>query len=156
MITPLNSLQLSKLLYKDKHSRKHFRGILARGKVPKAINKFPSFYILNTDYYWKKGIHWIVIGFFKDYTLWFDSFGLSPILYNFPFIVQQKGKLLLQNTLQLQSLNSSACGYYCVYIIYFLCREKPLSEILQHFSKSNKNWNDKYVYNFVKNLAKNE
>ena len=151
MIPALNTLQIKKIL--SAHAKKSFRNITARGKLPTVIHNFPSFYLINTDYYYSKGVHWLFIGFFKKYTLFFDSFGLSPVYYNFPIIVKQRGVPLVQNTLKLQG-KSSACGYYCIYFIYFLSRGFEFYEILQHFSKSNRKLNDKYVYNFVKNLQK--
>ena len=152
MIEPLDSLKIKKILYNDHFSRKYFRNISARGKLPRVIKTYPSFYILNTDFYYKPGLHWLLLCFFEEYTIFFDSFGLSPVYYNFPILVKQNSNTLVQSTLRLQSLDSSACGYYCIYFIYFLSRNIPFTEILKHFSKSNKIWNDKYVYNFIKNL----
>lgn len=152
MIPALNTVEIKKIL--NIHAEKSFRNISARGKLPRLIKKFPSFYVVNTDYYYKRGIHWLVIGFFKKYTLFFDSFGLSPVYYNFPIIVKHRGVPLVQNTLRLQSFKSSACGYYCIYFIYFLIRGHKLVDIVEHFSKTNKSLNDKHVYNFVKKLEK--
>ena len=152
MIPALNSQEIRKIL--KIHAKKSFREISARGRLPKLIKKFPAFYVINTDYYYEAGIHWLVIGFFKKYTIFIDSFGLSPVYYNFPLIVKRRGVPLVQNTQRLQSFKSSACGYYCIYFIYFLIRGHKLFDIVQRFSKTNRSLNDKLVFNFVKKLKK--
>ena len=119
MIPALNAGEIGRIL--RIHAKKTFRNIAARGKLPVNINKFPSFYLINTDYYYESGVHWVFIGFFEKFTLFFDSFGLSPVYYNYPIIVKQKGVPLIQSTKKLQG-RSSACGYYCIYFIYFLSR----------------------------------
>ena len=154
MIKPLDTIQIENILYNDIPSRKFFRSIRSRGRLPGVVKTRPSFYIINTDYYYKQGLHWLLVAFFEDYTIFFDSFGLSPVLYNYPLLVRQGGRPLIQNTQQLQSLTSSACGYYCIYFIYFLSRGECFTKILKDFSKTNKTWNDRYVYYFVKNLVK--
>ena len=154
MIEPLDGLEISKLLNKDRYTKKIFRSVTARGRLPQSVKKLPSVYVINTDYYFQKGKHWVFIAFFSKYTLFFDSFGINPIYYNFPQIVKRAGAPLILNTLSLQSQSSSACGYYCIYFIYFLSRGKTLNEILGHFSKTNKKWNDMYVFHFVRKLGK--
>ena len=154
MIEPLDGLEIANLLKKDRYTKKIFRSVTARGKLPQSVKKLPSVYVINTDYYFQKGIHWVFIAFFTKYTLFFDSFGLSPIYYNFPLIVKRGGVPLILNTLSIQSQSSSACGHYCLYFIYFLSRGKNLNDILEHFSKTNKKWNDKYVFHFVRKLGK--
>ena len=115
----LSNIEIKKLLYKNRYTKKSFRNVLSRGRLPKNIKTFPSFYIINSDYYDGKGVHWLVIAFFKEYTLFLDSFGLSPVYYNFPIVVKQSGKPLIQNTLRLQSFNSDTCGPFAIYFIYF-------------------------------------
>ena len=153
MIEALDGLEITRLLNKDRYTKKLFRNVTARGKLPHSVKKIPSAYVINTDYYFQKGIHWVFIIFSTKYTLFFDSFGFNPIYYNFPLIVKRGGVPLILNTLALQSQSSSACGYYCVYFIFFLSRGKNLNEILNHFSKTNKKWNDEYVFHFVRKIG---
>lgn len=57
---------------------------------------------------------------------------------------------LQYNDKRLQSMDSNACGYYCVYYLINRCRGVPMEEILHTFS-NNLNNNDTFVFDFVRN-----
>lgn len=52
---------------------------------------------------------------------------------------------LQYNDKRLQSKDSNACGYYCIYYLMNRCREVPMNEIIRSFSDDLNN-NDAFVF----------
>ena len=153
-MNPLNSHIISEILSRCSVTSKLFREICARGALPTGeIDRIPSCYIVNTDFYYQKGVHWLLIYFLEKKTIFFDSLGLSPDIYNFPLLVERNELPLVRNTQTLQSSDAPTCGHYCIYFLFFFAKGLTLEEILYHFSKENKYINDLYVYNFVIKLV---
>ena len=152
---PLDSFQLAKILTDIPQTARIFKKVLARGSLPiLAPPDIPAAYVINTAFYWERpGEHWVLIVYLKDFNIFCCSYGLPASVYNFVFLTERGGLPLLQNTRGLQSQNSSVCGHYCIYILYFLSIGRSLTSILQDFSPENTDYNDLKVFKFVSNLA---
>ncbi|NQY53282.1 MAG: hypothetical protein HRT42_06870 [Campylobacteraceae bacterium] len=150
---PLNSYIINKILHACPITKDVYKGIKARGDIYIKSSPPPRAYIINSGWFWGPGAHWVLIYFDKEYTLFFDSFGFSPDLYNFPFLGERKGLPLIRNTALLQNFESSACGYWAIYILYHILAGKTLYKILQRFKDTSSQMNDQYVYYFVKDLS---
>ena len=86
----------------------------------------------------------------------FDSYGVLPDdnikdyvnkvahLYNIPNVVYQ--------TARLQTFNSNACGYYCMFMILKLLQGETYEQALNHFTeqKRDSKRNEEYLYNYWK------
>ena len=103
----------------------NFGGVYAANKLN--IIKTPSFNILNTDEFGKKGKHWIAMYINTDTCEFFDSLGKTPKYYHkywHDFLIEKAGKYYYNNE-QLQHSNSDLCGKYCIY--YIIMRSQGVS-----------------------------
>lgn len=127
-------------------------GVISADEIPKRISSYPTAFIINTDRKRDPGRHWLAFYVTSQRGEFFDSYGQRPSFYsggfNDFFVVNN---LTLQyNDKRLQSMDSNACGYYCVYYLINRCRGVPMEEILHTFS-NNLNNNDTFVFDFVRN-----
>ena len=138
-MSALTNIEINNILYKDEYTKKIYRGqFIARenNKIQKIINnlKAPSLVLYNTDNKDGVGMHWLVVMYKKDVTIFFDSMGFCPILYRFPFICSRKGVPVIMNTVNKQKLNNSVlCGHFSVIYALCLARGYNLSEINSFF-----------------------
>lgn len=147
----MNENQIRKILFNDHITRTCFIGVFPCDRIPREIPRFPAAFVMNTDPHYKPGRHWIAVYVKSPSTVeFFDSFGNKPQYFgenmskyfeNFPQVVC--------NTVSLQSPISAVCGQYCVYFLYYRCRQRSLSSIVSPFKSYNVT-NDIRVYNFVK------
>ena len=154
---PLNGYLIEKVFRSLESTKNLFLGVYARGYYPPKIGSTPSFYILNTDYLDNnRGIHWVLIFHEKERIYFFDPFGLSPTsIYNFPFLVEENGKVLTRNTQCIQNYSAETCGYFCLFVGFYLAKgQQTLHQILKrYFIKDTESfYNDWFVYFFIKNL----
>ena len=86
MYHPLSNIEIENLLSAHPATKDIYKGFLypRDTKTPKISP--PALYVVNTDYAKGPGIHWILIYYLKDKTVFFDPFGLSPDTHNFPFV----------------------------------------------------------------------
>ena len=151
----LSSEEISKILSTCPVTKKLFKGILARGLTSVALKNFetPVGFIINTDYYYNKGTHWIGIIYFSHKNIYFDLLGLPSSAYDFEDLTEKNESILVQNTRTLQSLDSNACGYFAIYFFYFIALGFDLEDILEDFENLSTFSIENSVYLFVKNLA---
>jgi hypothetical protein len=76
-----------------------------------------GFYIINLQSSEDgNGTHWCCLYVVNPvYSLWFDSFGFAP-----PQEIENLLKTYDFNNIDIQNINSSACGYYCIAFIKFM------------------------------------
>ena len=119
--------------------------------LPEKVSRYPSAFIANVDPSSKPGSHWVAFYFTKDQKgEFFDSYGQAPGGYsgNFNTFLELNSKEWSSNQKQLQGLNSSVCGQYCIYYVVKRRRGNNLNSIVQPFVK-NKQINDAFVDEFV-------
>lgn len=146
----MNSLQINKILSRDRITRKYFLGVFASDKLPRRIKRYPACFVCNVDKSSKPGSHWIA--FFitsPDEAEFFDSFGNEPYFFQGPIsnYVTYFSKVVY-NPFVLQTNVSAVCGQYCIFYLYSRCQGKTLKHVLSHFVTENLS-NDRRVYNFV-------
>lgn len=76
------------------------------------------------------GSHWVAI--FKTYRFpyYFDSFGTAP-----PEIVKKTVKSpIYYSKEEIQSKNSTICGYYCLYFLYCMSIGMSFNDFLDQFN----------------------
>ena len=74
-------------------------------------------------------------------------FGNSPIFYGLLGYIEKTATSWEYNSVQLQSIFSTLCGYYCIYFVLLKSRNIEMFEILNLFNKTNFNINDYIVSN---------
>lgn len=148
-IKPLTGGEIDFILRNISFIREIWGGIYARDTEHFIPKKLPVITVLNTDYFYSEGIHWIVLYKKKDCNVFFDSLGFSPSEYNFTHLINDK-KVLVTSSKRFQPLHSPTCGYFAIYIIYHLALGFNLNRILNTFDTPE--YNSNLVYNFVMKL----
>ena len=102
------------------------------------ISHYPSFIVINLDKREHGGSHWIAIAMYLNDIYVCDSLGtilpedsFPQLLINFLYRVSFRRQLHI--TQQLQSLNSTYCGLYCIYFIKCMS-SASFSDFLSKFS----------------------
>jgi len=135
--TPLSTLDLMKAL--ERHNLDSIVKVCPWNCIPFYHEKFPQFYIMNTDASYLSGSHWTVIYLPSKLGLveYFDSFGSPPPekLINEPYIY---------NTVQLQNVFSAVCGHYCLLFIWY---RKKLNVSLGDFVRKMSRRNCREIFN---------
>ena len=127
---------------------RNFGGVYAKDQLTKNMIKKDHFYIINLDNFNSlitNGTHWTVFYYYRNRIEYFDSFGLKP-----PQIISQNYKYIY-NTSQLQSYNSMACGYYCLYFIYHRYNGMSFYQIIKRFNLVNIIYNQNLIKDFFNN-----
>lgn len=143
-------LLLSKIYEKSDAS---FLGVYAADKLPlpEYISAHtPCAYIANTDQTGLPGRHWIAVFHpTKSSIEFFDSFGLHPhdLGYNFSSF-----SLKNYNKTQIQCKNSTVCGQYCVYFLYFRIHGHSFTNIMARLYTLPHSRSDSLVYTFINAL----
>jgi hypothetical protein len=107
---------------------KQFNGVYMKDEIPKDLKD--GFYIINLDDSKNDGTHWCV--FYKNPTInvYFDSYGFLP-----PEELSKQLKPYRFNHKQIQSVNSKACGYYCIAFIKFMINKKDINKSFDIFKQ---------------------
>ena len=115
---------------------KCFKGVFPSDKLPYQA-KLPLNIIVNTDPSHKPGQHWVSISInAQGFGYYFDSFGLPPLVNNIIEFLNTKSTAGWKyNKYQIQNVNSSTCGNYCVLFIIFKCSNQSEKKFLRHFGR---------------------
>lgn len=146
----MNTIQIHKILSRDKFTKRYFLGVYASNHLPHTIKNYPSCFVANVDSSAEPGSHWVAFYVSSPEKMeFFDSYGNKPTYYkghisNFAARYVQVD----YNPLVLQSHVTAVCGQYCIYYLYSKCREHSLKKILSVFVTRHL-CNDRRVYNFV-------
>ena len=129
--------QLTSILQLDAAAKKVFRGVYAMDRLPIRAQTSAA-YVINMDDHDEPGSHWIAV-FCDKYgrVEYMDSYGLVPLderCRNF------LGSNFTYNTLALQRLLSSACGFYCVYYLLHRARGISAESILKPLSRTDSDY----------------
>ena len=148
----MNSTTIEKSLRSDKCSKHVFGGVYPSDKLPETVDRYPKAYVANVDRSNMPGSHWIAFWFDSpSHGEFFDSLGQSPETYSFSFVsfLTNNCSKWTCNERILQSPFSSVCGHFCIYYIFFRCRNISMSTIVYKFTR-NLEQNDQLVAAFVR------
>ena len=91
-----------------------FGGVFSKDKLP--LLKPNTFYIINLEDHDKgPGTHWTAFYYNTFKSIYFDPFGFVA-----PLDVQNKIKPYIYNDDEIQNIDTSSCGFYCIAFIKFL------------------------------------
>ena len=126
---------------------KNFGGVYAKDQIKPDLIKHKHFYIINLDdmYSPTNGTHWVAFYVDDERIEYFDSYGLKP-----PEIISENYDYIY-NSSQLQSYESKACGYYCLYFIYHRSHNMNFYEIIKQFSLTDLEYNQNLIKEFFNN-----
>ena len=151
----MNNRTVENILRCDQRTAKLFEGIYPVDKLP-VIIKFPSYIIVNTAKANVYNGHWVLIYFVSfDSVLFYDSFGRDPSTVNNGYILQKylDNYSIKFSKFVLQSSFSNVCGYYCLYVAFYLCRDVLFNDMFCMFTKD-VYYNDGLIIQETKRLYK--
>ena len=137
--------QIKTIVSKDPHMSKLLAGIISAKDVKKiAVTGPPKAFIVNT------GNHWVlIINYGKHRVLvYYDSYGEKPpkSIENW---LKQMGNKTEMNRVQQQPDDSSYCGLYVIFVLYYVSRGITFQKVMKLFHKRNLSLNDRRVAKFV-------
>jgi hypothetical protein len=117
-------------------------------------------YIINLSDKENPGTHWVALFIRNKVGVFFDSYGLPP-----PEIIGQftHKKKLIYSTDTIQSIDSTTCGFFCVWFLYvfnnldetYLTYQQygyALNQFLRKFDKNNTEKNDDILRREIKKI----
>lgn len=102
------------------------------------------------------GTHWVLLKIFPTKeVIYFDSFGLSvpPLIKDFV-----KGKIAT-STRQIQDINATTCGYFCIACDDYMTHQKQHRPIYERFDdflnifKADKKKNDEVLLDYLHQMG---
>lgn len=97
-----------------------FRGVYSKDQLDN-IRKLEGIFIVNLDDFSNGGTHWVAVSTIKNNVAYYDSYGSLPPNSIDRYIKSVTGKKkYLINNVQIQSLDSTYCGWFAVFFLYFI------------------------------------
>ena len=113
-------------------------------------NHKQALFIYNLEPSYMSGSHWVST-YVKDNVInYFDSFGLLP----FQEIVnhaKKKNLTLLHQNNQIQNINTTTCGYFCLYFLNEM-NKSSYFDLLKVFDIHDTMNNEKFIERYFKNI----
>ena len=123
-----------------------FGGVFSKDKLP--LLKPNTFYIINLEDHNKgPGTHWTAFYYNTFKSIYFDPFGFVA-----PLVVQNKIKPYIYNDDEIQNIDTSSCGFYCIGFIKFLydkANKYNAFNVFIHVFKLDTVKNEKVLYNIL-------
>lgn len=142
----LSDLQINRAFKNDKL----FGGVYSRDDLPNKIER--KSYIINMDSVNGNGTHWICVSNLPhNMIVYFDPFGCPPPEEVLTFMRIAK-KPMYYSDVDIQDINSDACGWFCIYVIKQLEKGRHFLDILLNDFKKNTFTNEKIITAFGEGL----
>ena len=120
-------------------------------KVPH--NHKEALFIYNLEPSYMNGSHWVST-YVKDNVInYFDSFGMYPFQEMVDHAKRKNLTLLHQNQ-QIQRLNTTTCGYFCLYFLNEMHKGVDYFDLLQVFDFDTME-NEKFIEKYFTIIEKN-
>ena len=110
-----------------------FNGVYMKDQLPDKLER--GSYIVNLQSSKEGGgTHWVCLYYTPNFSYYYDSFGFVP-----PLEIQNKIIPYIYNDMEIQDIDSTACGFYCVALVLFLNKkmniERGFIEFINLFGK---------------------
>ena len=150
----MNGRDISIIASTHSHTKHMFGGVYSCDTIPICARFYPVFYIVNTDFIWNKGEHWIFIYITSPLTPmeWFDPLGYLPSHYNsklHDFVSRRGTSPFFANTAAVQTQTSSSCGQFCLTMADMRGRGLSFDRCMRWFKLRDRSTNDKVVNTYV-------
>lgn len=137
----LSNIDIDEIITKSKIH--NYIGCYSKDALPSKMQN--GFYVINLADEDQEGSHWTALYKYNNgLSFYYDSFGFPP-----PKNVEDKllkGKLIINNR-EIQDIDDTSCGYYCIAFIKYMDKHKSKNPI-ETFNK--------FLSFFDKNTFKNE
>lgn len=111
-----------------------YRGSYSKDRLPK--HAAVGGYVINMqsrNQGDRQGTHWVALAVLPKRSIYFDSYGVPP-----PTQIQDfapDSNMLFWSRRMVQSLDSTKCGYFCLYFLSRIARGESLQQIRAHFNQ---------------------
>lgn len=132
-----------------------YGGCYSKDQLPKKIqNKFIIINLQDNDE--GNGTHWVaIVNTIHDMCTYFDSYGVMPPVEIQEYMLSSDKPKVNTFPYHLQDIGSSACGWYCIYVIEQYLLGKHEKDIIKYFSDDPKR-NDRVIANYFKQTNHNK
>ncbi len=132
-----------------------FGGVVSANKIP-TIEKYPTFYIVNTSNIPSVVGHWILLFFpAPDYPIeYYDSLCNKPSHYSYEieaYLQMNSNPKYHMNKSRHQPSSSYNCGLYCAFVADKRSRGYDFNNVMKYFDKVNLWGNDEMVEDYYIN-----
>ena len=110
---------------------KNFRGCYMRDELIKLKSREFECGVLNLNLSTESGSHWVCWFKQKDRKYYFNSFGLPPPKE----LIEYLGSPILYSTFELQGLNDTNCGKWCLKILKKISDGEEFCDCILSFIK---------------------
>ena len=114
-------------------------------------NHMQALFIYNLEPSYMSGSHWVSTYVNEGIINYFDSFGMPP----FQEIVnhaRRKNLTLLHQNNQIQNINTTTCGYFCLHFLNEMNKGKTYFDLLKVFDIHDTMKNEKFLEQYFKNI----
>ena len=125
-------------------------GVLSREQTVPHNHKMALF-IYNLEPSYMSGSHWVATHVKSGKINYFDSFGLPP----FQEIVnhaKKKNLTLIHQNNQIQALNTTTCGYFCLYFLNEMNKGSSYFDLLQVFDVHDTMKNERFIERYFEKI----
>ena len=114
-------------------------------------NHRQSLFIYNLEPSYMSGSHWVAT-YVKDNIInYFDSFGMPPFQEMVNHAKKKNLTLLHQND-QIQRINTSTCGYFCLYFLNEMNKGNSYFNLLEAFDIHDTMKNERFIKKYIENI----
>ena len=114
-------------------------------------NHMQALFIYNLEPSYMNGSHWVATYVKNGIVNYFDSFGMPPFQELVDHVKKKKLILLHQNN-QIQNINTTTCGYFCLYFLNEMNKGTSYYDLLKVFNIHGTMKNEKFIENHFKNM----
>ena len=114
-------------------------------------NHKQALFIYNLEPAYMSGIHWVAT-YVKDNVInYFDSFGMPPFQEMVNHAKKKNLTLLHQNN-QIQNIQTTTCGYFCLYFLNEMNKGNSYYDLLQVFNINDTIKNERFIEHYFRNI----
>jgi hypothetical protein len=149
----MNNLQIDRIIYNTPTTKSGYLGCFSARDMP--MSPRIGFMVINVSTSTSDMGHWVMFYSNGQRIIFLDSFGFSPNVYagNISEYFNSFEYCTVAINKAIQNNHSYVCGAYCIYYIYYLCKNISLGVINRRFHTKTKLRNDIKVEKFVMNLT---
>ena len=114
-------------------------------------NHMQALFIYNLEPSYMNGSHWVATYVKNGIVNYFDSFGMPPFQELVDHVKKKKLILLHQNN-QIQNINTTTCGYFCLYFLNEMNKGTSYYDLLKVFNIHDTMKNEKFIENHFKTM----
>lgn len=151
----LNNFEIDDIIAKSE--LKNFNGCFMKDELSQIKPGKDSSTIINLNNSDQKGSHWVCIyaGQAQPEIIYFDSMGELPpmvVIRYLKKLSKKTKKPAVYTSMQLQTIGTESCGWWCIYVLTHLDKGYSMDEILNECNPCNTKINESLLSKFFQSL----